>query len=134
MASHDDLLELLRGLETELHQPATRRDPERLGALLHPEFREFGRSGRSYSRSDTLQEFTDASTFQNVVAGRFRLQSVTGDAALLTYVSAHSDEAGGLHRFTLRSSLWVRDATGWRLIFHQGTAADGETGGELTGA
>jgi hypothetical protein len=126
MAPHKDLLELLRGLEIELHQLETRCDPERLDALLHPEFEEFGRSGRRYSRSDVLLEFAGASAFPTIVASEFRLRSLASDVALLSYASAHSDEAGGLHRYTLRSSLWVREAHGWRLIFHQGTPAGDE--------
>jgi len=42
------LLEQLRELEVALHQPANRRDRAMLERLLHPRFREFGRSGRSY--------------------------------------------------------------------------------------
>ncbi|MBD1821528.1 GNAT family N-acetyltransferase [Cyanobacteria bacterium FACHB-DQ100] len=48
------LLSTLRELECELHQPQCRSDRERLAQLLAPDFREFGRSGASYSRDDTL--------------------------------------------------------------------------------
>jgi len=41
-----DLLELLRGLEVELHHPGTRCSRARLDELLHPDFDEVGRSGR----------------------------------------------------------------------------------------
>lgn len=134
MAPHDDLLELLRGLEVELHQLETRRNPDRLEALLHPDFEEFGRSGRRYSRSDVLLEFADVATFPKIVATDFALRPVALDVALLTYVSAHSGETGDLHRPTLRSSLWVREAAGWQLIFHQGTPVSDVTGGNRTRA
>jgi hypothetical protein len=48
----DDLLEGLQFLEQELHRPETRRDAERMQTLLHPDFEEFGRSGRRYTRED----------------------------------------------------------------------------------
>ena len=41
----DQILPTLQVLERELHQPATQQDAERLRTLLHPHFREFGRSG-----------------------------------------------------------------------------------------
>ncbi|MFQ5557344.1 MAG: hypothetical protein ACE5GB_07545, partial [Acidimicrobiales bacterium] len=39
------------------------------------------------------------------------------DAVLVTY------DLGGAERASLRSSIWVRDAQTWRLLFHQGTPA-----------
>ena len=43
---------------TELHRSATtRRNQARLEALLHPDFEEFGRFGRRYSRDEVLREF-----------------------------------------------------------------------------
>jgi hypothetical protein len=128
MASHDELLELLRGLEGELHQLETRRDPGRLGALLHPDFVEFGRSGRKYTRADVLHEFADVSTFPRIVGSDYTLRLVAPDIGLLTYVSAHSDMGGGLSRPTLRSSLWVHGVAGWQMIFHQGTPVSDEVG------
>ena len=51
------LLEGLSGLETELHQNETRHDRQHMEALLDPEFLEFGRSGRRYTRAEVLEEF-----------------------------------------------------------------------------
>lgn len=123
MPSNDELLNLLRGLEVELHQQVTRRDPARLGALLHAEFEEFGRSGLRYSRSDVLLEFSGVDVLPQIAASDFAMRSVSPDVALLTYISAHVDESGALSRPTLRSSVWVRSTAGWQLIFHQGTPA-----------
>jgi hypothetical protein len=127
MSSNDELLNLLRGLEIELHQLVTRSDPARLGALLHPEFEEFGRSGLRYSRSDVLIEFSEAELFPQIAASDFDMRLVSPDVALLTYVSAHVDGPGAFSRTTLRSSVWVRTAAGWQLVFHQGTPASGES-------
>ena len=52
------LLELLRVLETELHRLETRQNRNRLEQLLHPDFVEFARSGRRYSRSEVIVEFS----------------------------------------------------------------------------
>jgi hypothetical protein len=117
----DDLLEMLRELEVELHQLDTRRNRARLGALLHPDFREFGRSGREYSRQDVLSEFADVAEYASVESKGYRLNIWAPGAALLTYVSAHRDGAGELSHYTLRSSLWIQVASSWLLAFHQGT-------------
>ena len=51
------LFEELKTLELELHKDETRRNANRMEALLHPDFVEFGRSGRRYSRADILNQF-----------------------------------------------------------------------------
>ena len=119
-----DLLTTLRTLEVELHRPAARSDARRLDALLHPAFREFGRSGRSYSRADMFALLLDAPSHATVVADRFTLRRLAPDVALLTYRAAHRNAAGGLERHTLRTSIWQRGDDGWQMSFHQGTPTD----------
>jgi hypothetical protein len=95
---------------------------------LHPEFLEFGRSGRRYSRNEVLAEFSTAgAALETVHAEDFELVELGRGSALLTYVSMHKTASGELQRRTLRSSLWLETETGWRMRFHQGTAADGAT-------
>jgi hypothetical protein len=117
----DDLLETLRELEVDLYRLRTRQDRAHLGASLHPDFREVGRSGREYSREDTLAEFEHVADYPRVESRGYRLHVLVSDVALLTYVSAHLEADGALSHHTLRSSLWIRDARGWLLAFHQGT-------------
>lgn len=47
--SLETLLFHLRELECELHRPHARRSRAQLQQLLHPEFFEFSRSGKTYS-------------------------------------------------------------------------------------
>jgi hypothetical protein len=116
-----DLLETLQELETELHQLATRCNTSRMEELLHPQFEEFGRSGRRYSRAEVLTEFTADTDYPRIVSMDFSVRTVGDGVALLTYRSAHRDESGDLHRHTIRSSVWVLRADGWQMLFHQGT-------------
>jgi hypothetical protein len=122
-----DLLERLQALETELHRLETRQNPARLEQLLHPDFEEFGRSGRRYSRSEILSEFSSGgATLAAVHAWDFAVAQLGPGLALLTYWSAHRGSAGELYRRTLRSSLWVETGTGWQIRFQQGTPAEAE--------
>ena len=52
----DELLQHLKKLEIELHQPSVRTNVKRLDDLLHDSFAEIGRSGRTYSKADILAE------------------------------------------------------------------------------
>ena len=51
----DELLQTLRQMEEELHRAVTQRDPAPLEALLHPDFEEFGRSGKRYDKAEILR-------------------------------------------------------------------------------
>ncbi|MBK7541048.1 MAG: nuclear transport factor 2 family protein [Candidatus Competibacteraceae bacterium] len=117
---NDELLVELQRLEALLHTNEVRQDPEALAALLHPDFEEFGRSGRRYSRCEVLAEFTDGACLPKVQAESYEVSLIGEGVALLTYTSAHAAE-GPTRRATLRSSLWVLSRGKWRLRFHQGT-------------
>ena len=124
---HDHLLSHLHALETALQNPAVRRDPAQLERLLHPRFREFGRSGRSYDRAAIVAWLTApaaAATPARVLSQDFHVEPLDDALALLTYRSAHVGADGRLQRHTLRSSIWRRGPHGWQMLFHQGTPTD----------
>jgi len=103
--------------ELALLDPAVRRDPHRVRALLHPDFTEYGASGRIWDR-DSIAAVTSG-TVERIAVTEFRPVRLGPDAILLTF---RTDDAG---RRALRSSVWVRDPeAGWLLRFHQGTLTD----------
>ena len=116
------LLEVLQALEVELHGAATRRDPARLNALLHDDFREFGRSGRRYGKAEMLQQLSTETAPTHLVADCFELRRLGDNFSLLTYRTAQFLDDGTLDRFTFRTSIWVDTPVGWQMSFHQGTA------------
>ena len=115
------LLKTLQSLEMALHRPEVRSNRAELDRLLHPAFREFGRSGGIYERAEVLAEFADQPPAYAVWAQDFHVLPLSAGLALLTYRSAHLTGEGGLEHCAIRSSLWQLTPTGWRLLFHQGT-------------
>jgi hypothetical protein len=103
-------------LELRLLDPAVRADRAQVERLLHPEFREFGTSGRVWDRSSIVAALAEEPG-PPARASEVEARVVGPDVVLVTYVA----EAAG--RRSLRSSLWVRDEDGWRVLFHQGTRA-----------
>src|SRR5690348_11071785 len=93
--------EELRSLETELHTLEASRN--RHGNAATSRFREFGRSGRRYTRADILNEF-GPSVLPAVRSEKFELAVSAEVIALLRYVSAHEDADGKQSRDMLRSS------------------------------
>jgi hypothetical protein len=117
------LLQELQALEVELHHPGVRCSRERLEKLLHPEFHEVGRSGRSYTR-ETIVNFLASQESQPAIASEdFSVSVLATGVALLTYRSAHVEQDAALVNHTLRSSIWLKASQGWQLRYHQGTAA-----------
>lgn len=116
-----ELLETLRALEVELHQPEIRSDRRKLDGFLHQRFREFGRSGRAYSKADILDEFSGQPQLDRIWSQEFQAELLTEGLALLTYKSAHITAEGKLERHTIRSSLWQFTEHRWQMLFHQGT-------------
>ena len=111
--TEDDLQQVVER-ELALLRPDVRRDPQQVSALLHPDFQEYGASGRVWDRESivSVMSGTDAPIQAIDVRGRH----LAADAVLVTY---RSREPG---REALRSSVWLRDAdAGWLLLFHQGT-------------
>ncbi|MCP5185724.1 MAG: nuclear transport factor 2 family protein [Pseudomonadales bacterium] len=118
-----ELLDYLRERELMLQEAGTRADRAALARLLHPRFREFGRSGRTYTREAVLSELPAASAPVSYHAEAFEVKAVSADAALLTYRSGVLGMDGRIGQQALRSSLWVHGDDGWQLLFHQGTPA-----------
>jgi hypothetical protein len=107
----DELLDL----EQRLLDPSVRGSPQAVIPLLHPDFVEFGSSGRVYTK-DLMVEMMLHQTPGVVRIREFDVREVTPEVALVTYKTV-----GAEGRETRRSSVWVRQASGWQILFHQGT-------------
>ena len=115
MGSHLDFDEVIQG-ELRLLAPDTRGNQQLIRELLHPDFREFGSSGRVWDLESIVQALTSELAPPDVRALDIDATSISPAAILLTYRC----EAG--NRESLRSSLWVKNEIGrWVLLFHQGT-------------
>ncbi|WDV55280.1 DUF4440 domain-containing protein [Streptomyces coeruleorubidus] len=117
MPEHDPAVEAAIDGELALLDPDVRRSPERVVALLHPDFHEFGASGRHWSRAAiiaALAETTDLETAP-VVTSRVHGVQLAPDLVHLTFDTEHDG------RRAHRSSLWRRTEDGWLLYFHQAT-------------
>ena len=125
--------------ELLLLDPAVRADLGKVRALLHPDFVEFGASGRIWDAEAIAgslaaesapvqaapdQGAIDGDTDQDTIDHRavapraldLEPMSLSADIVLLTY---RIDDP---ERPSLRCSVWVRSGDGeWLLRFHQGT-------------
>ena len=112
----------LQQLEERLLDPAVRKDAVQLDALIADDFREFGSSGHSYTKTDIVAHLGDEppNAF-SLSLGDFTVQLLAPTIALATYRSTRRDHATGATSQALRSSLWVLQGATWQMRFHQGT-------------
>lgn len=105
------LLDEIRGVEQQLLTAEVRGSAEALDRLVSDQFVEFGNSGRIYSKADVIAQMLGAPNVQ-VDVSDFQVLALAEDVALATYRTPRS----------LRSSVWRREGTQWRCVFHQGTS------------
>src|SRR5450631_426763 len=115
MGGTEDRAEVMRR-ELLLLDPVVRADLGRVRRLLHPDFVEFGASGRIWDGKAIAEALAAESATPRPRAVDMVPVSLGVDAVLLTY---RIDDA---ERPSLRSSVWIRvDGGEWLLRFHQGT-------------
>jgi hypothetical protein len=109
----------LRKLEESLWRAETRFDRAYMDSVLSPDYFEFGRSGRIYTREEVIN-VPQQEIKARLPLKEFKVHLLKDDVALVTYIS--EVESGEL-LVGNRSSLWVRTPAGWQIVFHQGTPA-----------
>ena len=118
-----EVAQQLQALEEMLLDPAVRRDSARVAALLDEGFIEYGSSGRVWTRAAILDLLAHEEGYaEPPVVRDFACRPLAMGVVLATYRTVRMDSGPGKAREVLRSSIWVRGAQGWRILFHQGTS------------
>ena len=115
---HQDLV----ALEHEMWSEDKRFDLPFQEERFASDFMEFGRSGRTYTRAQIIR--TDRSPIEAQLKSLV-VHELNSATALVTYES--EAKFGSEVEHALRSSVWVRTATGWQMRFHQGTPCQPNT-------
>ena len=119
-SSPQDLATHICQLEQQLLEPSTRRDAAAaLTSLLAENFREFGSSGRIYTRQQIIDALA-AESPRTITLSDPLCQQLAEDIALLTYRSTRTVALDAASH-SLRSSLWIYRDHRWQMLFHQGT-------------
>ncbi|MFD3811179.1 DUF4440 domain-containing protein [Rhodococcus sp. NPDC058639] len=114
------LLEELEAREPIFHHPPTGFTREEFDRLVDPHFWETGASGRRYSREyvwSILEERSRSAPPGTLdwQTSDFQLRELAPSTYLLTYTLLHQS------RLTRRATVWQDRASGWTILYHQGT-------------
>ena len=117
MPEHNPAVESAMEGELALLTPKVRRSPDRVGALLHPDYHAFGASGRHRRRAAIIASLaaTTEPGARPVAVSALRGVQLAPDLVHLTYDTEY--DGSRAHR----SSLWRRTEGRWLLYFHQAT-------------
>ena len=115
--SHEEgeTAKLVLSLEKHLMDPTVRKDRAAVSALLAEDFREFGSSGREWSREAILDLLETEPSQPAPEVVDFRIKQLAAGVVLVTYRTIRPTVQVN------RSSIWRHTETGWQVLFHQGT-------------
>jgi hypothetical protein len=109
---------VLTRLEEAMWREETRFDNVFMERALAPDFFEFGRSGRTYTRQQTL-DFPCEPIDAQLPLQDLKMRLLDANTAQVTYTSKVRYQ--GAVELGRRSSIWSRTGDTWVLRFHQGT-------------
>jgi hypothetical protein len=105
---------LIRRLEEALLVPEVRKSAAQIAALLADEFVEIGSSGRIYDKDQIIGQLQQESGEESLrTVSDFTDRELADGLILVTYRIIETR--------TVRSSIWKRTNSEWRMVFHQGT-------------
>ncbi|MDF1645526.1 MAG: DUF4440 domain-containing protein [Legionellaceae bacterium] len=110
------MFEAVEKLEVQLLLNDMRKDESFLDSVLSEDFIEYGQSGKVYSKKDVIEHLKTESIHRSLEATNLKTRVLAEDIFQVTYVSIIDTNSKAL-----RSSIWKRFESGWKMVFHQGT-------------
>lgn len=106
-------------LETKLLDPEVRKSEAVVDSLLDDSFVEFGTSGQTYDKKIIIERLSHEVP-STIEAFDFIPIQLAADVVQLRFKTKRTSD-DGLPTYSLRSSIWKRQAETWKMVFHQGT-------------
>ncbi|MEH0758845.1 nuclear transport factor 2 family protein [Vibrio sp. 16] len=115
-------MQILIEQEVALHQYEIRQNRHEIARLIHPSFKEVGKSGTSFDYADILEMMgNEKPCLGHIHSQDFETIQLEPSIQLLLYKTAWIDKLGTKGHYAKRSSIWVFTGEGWQLKYHQGT-------------
>lgn len=119
------LFNKLIDVEKKLHLSASRQNINFLREVLHEDFFEFGRSGGTTNKTNTLSVLVDEQP-KTIYSEDYHCTLLCDNTLLMTYTSFERQQNIKI-KLTHRSSIWLKNSKNqWQLRFHQGTPTGGQ--------
>lgn len=113
--------ETLISFEKEFHSSLASSNQARIDELLAEDFYEFGSSGNIWTKKDILARHpVQASNLLKIESRNYSVKELSPKVFLVNYISYRMNNMKE-ERLALRSSVWKKVDSHWKMLFHQGT-------------
>ena len=99
----------------------TRDSRDQVSELIANDFLEFGQSGGTFNKRDTLDSLDGEAVDLQVEVSDFAARELSQEVVLVTYTAVMLDSDQTTKVATNRTSVWVLRDGRWQMTFHQGT-------------
>lgn len=109
------LEELILQYENEFFKKEFCNNIKNLDNRIHDKFIEFGSSGKVYDKNTIIKYLNALDKDRDIKIVSFKIKEIKDNLIIANYISCKEELQA------LRTSIWIRDMTDWKLYFHQGT-------------
>lgn len=113
----------IKSREPIFHHPEFGTSRSDFEQMIVEDFWEVGASGRRYDRQfvlDNLEERHSVPVEEEWHVEECECRPLSGTVYLFTYLLWQGE------RRTRRATIWMQDGPNWKIVYHQGTLAQGE--------
>ena len=92
-------------------------DIQNLNNRIHDEFIEFGKLGQVFDKNSIIEYLNNLDTDRDIEILSFQTKNIKEDLIIVNYISYEKE----IKIKALRTSIWKKECSDWKLYFHQGT-------------
>lgn len=93
---------------------------QNLKERIHDKFIEFGKSGQVFDKDSIINYLNKLDSDRDIEIQNFVLRGLKDDVLVANYIS--NEKETGIK--ALRTSIWIKEYSDWKLYFHQGTVTE----------
>ena len=98
-------------------------DIQNLIDRIHDEFIEYGKSGQVFDKNSIIKYLNNLDTDRDIEILSFKIKNIKEDLVIANYISYEKE----IEAKALRTSIWKKECSDWKLYFHQGTVTKIDT-------
>jgi hypothetical protein len=87
---------------------------------IHDEFIEFGKSGHIFDKRSIVEYLSNLEADRDIDILSFEIKNISENLLIANYISYEK----GIKTKALRTSIWKKEYSDWKLYFHQGTETE----------
>jgi len=113
------IAEQIKQLELKLLHLDLKTEPELINDLLSHDFEEISQSGKINTRRDVVDWLIHKDIHLQWSLNDFRIRMLADELVMAMYTAQKMNDRNNLSKGSMRTSIWRRQGSAWKMIFHQ---------------